>query len=99
MFLHNCNSDLENGDNNESNENEEDNSNEETDDFSWSCSFEIQNGDPSWCDVTQSRNDDFDWTRREGATPSDPTGPDSAHSGRYYVYIEATGRAPNDKAR
>lgn len=36
-------------------------------------------------------NDDFDWTRHSGSTPSAGTGPSSASNGSYYLYIEATG--------
>ena len=35
--------------------------------------------------------DDFDWTRNSGPTPSPGTGPSAASDGNYYIYIEATG--------
>ena len=42
---------------------------------------------------TQSSDDDIDWTRRLGTTPSSNTGPTSANSGSYYLYVEAS--SPN----
>jgi len=38
----------------------------------------------------QATNDDIDWTRLSGSTPSSNTGPASAISGSYYLYLEAT---------
>ncbi|MGH1339173.1 MAG: trypsin-like peptidase domain-containing protein, partial [Aureispira sp.] len=35
-------------------------------------------------------NDDFDWTRKTGATSSSNTGPTSASEGSYYAYMEAS---------
>ncbi|BDS12423.1 trypsin-like peptidase domain-containing protein [Aureispira anguillae] len=35
-------------------------------------------------------NDDFDWARRTGSTPSSNTGPTSASEGSYYAYMEAS---------
>lgn len=35
-------------------------------------------------------NDDFNWTRRSGSTPSSNTGPTSAIEGSYYAYMEAS---------
>lgn len=44
-------------------------------------------------------SDDFDWTLHSGSTPSSATGPQSAKSGQYYMYIEASApRAEGDKA-
>lgn len=37
-------------------------------------------------------DDDFDWTRRSTATPSNNTGPNSAPVGTYYKHIEASGQ-------
>ncbi|KAK2175032.1 hypothetical protein NP493_756g00046 [Ridgeia piscesae] len=50
--------------------------------------------------MTQSSDDDFDWTLRSGSTPSSDTGPDSGVGGYgYYIYIEASDpRRLNDKA-
>jgi len=43
--------------------------------------------------------DQFDWTLLSGPTPSNPTGPDRAHHGQFYAYIEASSpRYPNDQA-
>jgi len=42
---------------------------------------------------TQATNDDLDWTRYSGATPSSATGPSSAIDGNYYLYVESS--APN----
>lgn len=36
-------------------------------------------------------SDDFDWTRRQGSTPTPNTGPSAAHAGDHYAHIEATG--------
>lgn len=43
---------------------------------------------------SQDSNDDFDWTRRTGGTPSSNTGPSSAIEGSHYVYMESS--APNN---
>lgn len=44
-------------------------------------------------------SDDFDWTLHSGSTPSSATGPQSAKSGQYYMYIEASApRSEGDKA-
>ena len=52
------------------------------------CDFESK----SWCGIRQSKTDNFDWAFRSGRTPSGSkgTGPDKAHSGKYYVYAEAS---------
>ena len=39
---------------------------------------------------TQSTADNFDWTRNSGGTPSSGTGPTSASSGSWYLYIETS---------
>ncbi len=41
----------------------------------------------------QSTTDDFDWTRKTGATSSFNTGPTSAYEGKYYIYTESS--SPN----
>ena len=41
-------------------------------------------------DWLQDPNDDINWTRQSGSTPSSNTGPSSAVQGSYYVYLEAT---------
>jgi hypothetical protein len=52
----------------------------------YSESFENNFGD--W---THSDQDDFDWRRRAGSTPSRRTGPSAATDGIYYIYTEASG--------
>ncbi|HAS42309.1 MAG TPA: hypothetical protein DCS93_17660 [Microscillaceae bacterium] len=61
-----------------------------------SCSTTVQNfpytesfesGFGSW---TQSSNDNLDFTRQSGGTPSNGTGPASATDGTTYVYVEAS---------
>lgn len=47
---------------------------------------------------TQATNDNQDWTLTNAATPSSNTGPDAAHSGSYYVFLEADDAANFDKA-
>lgn len=42
------------------------------------CDFEYE--DPPYCGFTQSYEDDFDWIRYYGATPSADTGPDYDHT-------------------
>ncbi len=37
----------------------------------------------------QSTNDDLDWIRWHGSTPTPYTGPDTAYDGEYYIYVEA----------
>ena len=44
--------------------------------FPYAESFESGLG--NW---TQPSTDDFDWTRNSGSTPTNNTGPNSAHSG------------------
>ena len=58
--------------------------------INWQCDFEGSAGEGSLCDMVQSRQDRFDWTLKKGATPSHRTGPKSAYSGQYYIYIEAS---------
>ncbi|HHG85224.1 MAG TPA: T9SS type A sorting domain-containing protein, partial [Bacteroidetes bacterium] len=41
----------------------------------------------------QNTNDDIDWTRNSGGTPSSNTGPTSASEGSFYVYVESS--SPN----
>ncbi|KAJ7393860.1 hypothetical protein OS493_003527 [Desmophyllum pertusum] len=60
-----------------------------------SCDFEND-----LCSWKQETTDNFDWTRKSGATSSSGTGPSSGHSGNgYYVYIETSSpRVSNDTA-
>ncbi|MCK4663823.1 MAG: choice-of-anchor D domain-containing protein, partial [Bacteroidales bacterium] len=39
----------------------------------------------------QAGDDDIDWTRQTGGTPSSNTGPDGAYDGSYYLFTEASG--------
>lgn len=39
----------------------------------------------------QAEDDDIDWTRNLGSTPSSDTGPSDAADGNFYMYTEATG--------
>jgi astacin len=66
----------------------------------WECSFEPESKPDQLCGMVQDSSDDFDWTVYSGPTPSNPTGPDAAFDGQYYVYIEASNpRKLDDKAR
>lgn len=50
---------------------------------------------------TQSTSDDIDWAIDANGTPSSNTGPSSAISGSYYIYVEASGSGtgyPNKQA-
>lgn len=40
---------------------------------------------------TQDTDDDFNWTRDSGGTPSSGTGPNSGFAGAFYLYTEASG--------
>ena len=56
------------------------------------------------CTWTQALDDTFNWTRTQGKTPSQFTGPGTDHtkggSTGYYIYIETSSpRKPNDTAR
>ncbi len=44
-----------------------------------------------WWQNLVGSGDDINWERRTGSTPSSNTGPGSAFSGDYYIYLEATG--------
>ena len=44
-------------------------------------------------DICQYLEDDFDWTRQRGGTPSSSTGPARASEGSYYFYMETS--SPN----
>ncbi len=41
-------------------------------------------------DWSQDNNDDFNWSRNSGGTPSSNTGPSSAASGNWYAYVESS---------
>ena len=62
----------------------------------YTCDFE----DGETCIFVDSTQDDFDWTRKTGSTPSGYTGPNNAESGTYYMYTEASSpRSNGDVAR
>ncbi|XP_063406272.1 MAM domain-containing glycosylphosphatidylinositol anchor protein 1-like [Mytilus trossulus] len=61
-----------------------------------SCGFENEN-DTS-CIFKNSLQDDFDWTRHFGGTPSSNTGPTKAASGSYYMYTEVSNVQNGDRA-
>ena len=68
--------------------------------WNWSCNFEMADENADWCGMSQATGDNFDWTIFYGPTPSDPTGPDQAFSGNWYIYIETSNpRPPNDTAK
>ena len=58
--------------------------------FMWQCDFEVNRGAASWCSMEQNPGNNFRWRLIEGATPSVDTGPESASSGRYYIFAEAS---------
>ncbi|TCI91769.1 M20/M25/M40 family metallo-hydrolase [Tenacibaculum sp. M341] len=53
--------------------------------FPFNESFESSFGD-----FSQDINDDIDYTRNSGTTPSNNTGPSSASDGSFYAYVEAS---------
>jgi len=63
--------------------------------FPYTESFENTLGD--WKQAVSG--DDFNWTINSGSTPSSNTGPSSANSGSFYVYMESsTPNNPNKRA-
>ena len=58
--------------------------------FHWQCNFETMDGISTLCGMTQSMDDEFDWSLMEGPTPSRKTGPREAKSEPYYAFIEAS---------
>ncbi|MBQ4819310.1 T9SS type A sorting domain-containing protein [Aquimarina sp. MMG016] len=64
--------------------------------FPYNESFESSLG--QW---SQSSNDDLNWTRDSGGTPSNNTGPSNGADGSFYLYVEASGNGtgfPNKRA-
>jgi M6 family metalloprotease-like protein len=51
----------------------------------------FETGLDGWVQETNGTQDDFNWTRLTGATPSASTGPTAASDGSYYLYTEASG--------
>ncbi|XP_067052699.1 deleted in malignant brain tumors 1 protein-like isoform X2 [Acropora muricata] len=61
------------------------------------CDF----NDTQLCGWLQVSNDQMDWSRNKGSTPSGYTGPSSDHNGNpsaYYLYMEVSGRQGGEKA-
>ncbi|XP_052711506.1 MAM and LDL-receptor class A domain-containing protein 1-like isoform X2 [Crassostrea angulata] len=50
------------------------------------CTFE----NDTLCFLNDIQGDDFDWSTRQGSTPSSDTGPSSAYEGETYSYIETS---------
>ncbi|XP_052086548.1 MAM and LDL-receptor class A domain-containing protein 1-like [Mytilus californianus] len=50
------------------------------------CTFE----DGAPCFLVEATNDDIDWTRKSGKTPSGGTGPQSAVEGSWYKFVEVS---------
>ncbi|XP_038077803.1 MAM domain-containing protein 2-like [Patiria miniata] len=66
------------------------------------CDFETD--EDALCGYTQDADDDFDWSLRQGGTPTSNTGPAYDHtlgvnSTGHYMYIEASGPGNWDIAR
>ena len=51
--------------------------------LAFSCNF-----DTSMCGFVQDNNDNFDWTRRQGSTPSSDTGPSADHTTGYGMNVD-----------
>lgn len=60
----------------------------------WLYRNSFEDGLDGWINRT---DDDFDWTRINGGTPSSGTGPDGASDGTYYIYTEASNPNYPDK--
>ena len=79
----------------------------------FSCDMERDARNEFVCQIRQDTSDQFDWTWRQGRTPTGTsfdrrlpdgrripvTGPERAQTGAYYLYIEASGRRNNEVAR
>ncbi|XP_045196842.2 MAM and LDL-receptor class A domain-containing protein 1-like isoform X3 [Mercenaria mercenaria] len=63
------------------------------------CDFE--NGFCAWKQLLQKSEDDFNWKRRRGSTPSENTGPENDHTSGdgYYIYIESNKKEENNISR
>ncbi|KAM8804852.1 IgGFc-binding protein [Eudromia elegans] len=61
-----------------------------------SCTFDVD-----FCEWEQAANDDFDWIRHKGATPSPDTGPSYDHTtgDGYYIYLQGSENKESDIAR
>lgn len=67
--------------------------------FPLSCSFEqpkVSGAQGGYCGIWfDDKLDTFDWSRKSGRTSSSNTGPSSAASGSYYMYIETSSPRSN----
>ncbi|XP_048584089.1 MAM and LDL-receptor class A domain-containing protein 1 isoform X2 [Nematostella vectensis] len=61
----------------------------------FSCNFESD-----LCGFTQETSDDYNWTRSNKKTPTWDSGPDTDHTSGtgFYLYTEASGRKPGNRA-
>ncbi|XP_050164389.1 IgGFc-binding protein-like [Myiozetetes cayanensis] len=61
-----------------------------------SCTFEVD-----FCEWKQETNDDFDWIRHKGPTPTANTGPSHDHTTGegYYIYLQGSKQEQSDIAR
>ncbi|XP_040423240.1 IgGFc-binding protein-like [Cygnus olor] len=61
-----------------------------------SCTFDVD-----FCGWEQAINDNFDWIRNKGPTPSPNTGPSYDHTtgDGYYIYLQGSEHKPTDIAR
>jgi hypothetical protein len=57
----------------------------------WAHETSFEGGFDGW---VNRPDDDFDWSRNTGSTPSGGTGPAGASDGDYYIYTEASGNYP-----
>ncbi|WP_296381758.1 choice-of-anchor D domain-containing protein [Winogradskyella sp.] len=64
--------------------------------FPYEESFE--SGFGLWTQDIDGVQDDFDWSRTSGTTPSGSTGPNAAQDGSFYIYTEVDGNQ-NDTAQ
>ena len=79
----------------------------------FSCNMERDARNDGACQIRQDTADQFDWTWRQGRTPTGSsfdrrfadgsrypvTGPLRAQGGTFYLYIEASGRRNGEIAR
>ena len=64
----------------------------------WSCSFDSS----VLCNMVQSTDDVFDYTRLQGETDTSSTGPTSGRTGTasdFYIYAEVGPQEPGDDAK
>ncbi|NXX93880.1 ZAN protein, partial [Centropus bengalensis] len=61
-----------------------------------SCTFDVD-----FCEWEQATNDNFDWIRHKGPTPTPNTGPSHDHTTGegYYIYLQGNKHEPSEVAR